>query len=96
MALRRQALAEWRDRQILELCRLLNVHALHARTAIEAELHDAGLIDSEWDPARFAHARLDRLGGESKHFPVKTWVEPVTLAPPITWSMPLRPEGPDG
>ena len=61
MALRRQALAEWRDRQILELCRLLNDHAQHARTAFEAELHDAGLIDSVWDPARFADARIDRL-----------------------------------
>lgn len=60
-ALCRQAIAEWRDRQILQASAMLNGCAGKAQVAFEAQLADARLIDAVWDPARFAYARLDEL-----------------------------------
>jgi len=61
MALRRQALAEWRDRQIIAVCRMFNAYAQEALAAFEAQVQEANLIDSVWDPARFATGRIDSL-----------------------------------
>ena len=60
-AMCRQAIAEWRDRQILGACAMLNSCAGRAQAAFEAQLSDARLTDALWDPAAFAHARIDEL-----------------------------------
>ena len=64
---RRQGVTEWRDRQILQARVLLNDQARAARAAFEAELAEATVLDSVWDPAGFAHARIDTaLGREMR------------------------------
>lgn len=61
IALRRQILGEWRDRQILAACETLNEVAQVAQQRFEAQLNEANLIDTVWDPARFATQRIDAL-----------------------------------
>lgn len=60
-ALERQALAEWRDRQVLAAYHLLNNLADEARSRFESSLDQASLKDSVWDPANFADHRIDAL-----------------------------------
>lgn len=60
-ALERQALAEWRDRQVLAVYHILNNLADEARSKFEASLEQASLKDSVWDPANFADRRIDAL-----------------------------------
>lgn len=62
---RRQGVTEWRDRQILQARVLLNEHAREARAAFEEGLAEATVLDSVWDPAGFAHARIDTALGQS-------------------------------
>lgn len=61
LAMRRQAVAEWRDRQILAAHLMLNNCAQGARNAFEAQLAKATLLDSVWDPAGFSNHRIDML-----------------------------------
>lgn len=65
MALRREALAGWRDRQILSACRLFNREAGRALAAFDGQIGDAGIRDTVWDPASFVSARIDHLLCES-------------------------------
>lgn len=61
LAMRRQAVTEWRDRQIMDARSLLNAHAQAARNAFEAQLSQASMLDSVWDPAGFTNHRIDAL-----------------------------------
>ena len=61
LAMRRQAVTEWRDRQILAAHTMLNNCAQGARNAFEAQLAQATLLDSVWDPAGFSNHRIDTL-----------------------------------
>lgn len=61
LAMRRQAVTEWRDRQILAAHTMLNKCAQGARNAFEAQLAQATLLDSVWDPAGFSNHRIDTL-----------------------------------
>lgn len=61
LAMRRQAVTEWRDRQIMDARSLLNARAQAARNAFEAQLSQASVLDSVWDPAGFTNHRIDAL-----------------------------------
>lgn len=69
-ALRRQALAEWRDRQILAISGEFNGRAAEALAAFDAQVTSANLIDSVWDPAGFANGRIDQLLSQSVPAPL--------------------------
>nr|WP_314464299.1 hypothetical protein [uncultured Novosphingobium sp.] len=58
---RRQAVTEWRDRQLLHAMTMLNTAGIEARTALDRQIKDAALIQSVWDPAGFVNARIDEL-----------------------------------
>jgi len=60
-ALQRQALAEWRDRQVLAAFRMLNTLSADARRKFDESLAEANLKDTVWDPASFADHRIDAL-----------------------------------
>ncbi len=61
MTMRRQGVTEWRDRQILAAYSMFNSQAQEARAIFEKQLSEANLLDSVWDPAGFANARIDDL-----------------------------------
>ncbi len=61
IALRRQALAEWRDRQILSINAGFNTRAAEGLAGFDSQVTEANLIDSVWDPAGFADRRIDDL-----------------------------------
>lgn len=61
----RQAINNWRDEYTLEALHLFNGSAQLSRRNFNAHLEEAGLLDSVWDPAGFANARVDRLMSES-------------------------------
>jgi hypothetical protein len=61
LAMRRQAVLEWRDRQILAAYALFNSKAQGALEAFEAQVAKASVVDSVWDPAGFADFRIDEL-----------------------------------
>ena len=56
-ALQRQALAEWRDRQVLASVRMLNRLSEEARRKFDESLAEASFKDTVWDPASFADHR---------------------------------------
>lgn len=58
---RRQAISEWRDRQILTSWSMINRAGQSALEAFDDLLDEAGILDSTWDPGAFAKARIDRL-----------------------------------
>lgn len=60
-ALQRQALAEWRDRQVLASVRMLNRLSEEARRKFDESLAEASFKDTVWDPASFADHRIDFL-----------------------------------
>ena len=60
-AMRRQAVAEWRDRHILLVHASINIKAQEALQAFEEQAARASVVDSVWDPAGFANARIDGL-----------------------------------
>lgn len=62
---RRQAVTEWRDRQITSVMHLLNDAATLSRSAFELQIVDAGLIESFWDPLQFVGPRVDQLMASS-------------------------------
>lgn len=61
----RQAVNNWRDEYTVHALNLLNDCARRSRQDFDAHLEEAGLLDSVWDPAGFADARVDRLMWES-------------------------------
>ena len=61
MAMRRQGVTEWRDRQILAAYSMFNSQAQEARAIFEKQLSEANLLDSVWDPSGFANDRIDDL-----------------------------------
>lgn len=63
LAISRQAVAEWRDRQILSAAALLNSEAMRARDAFEHEVEQATAADTLFNAATFANARIDALLG---------------------------------
>lgn len=63
LAISRQAVAEWRDRQILAAAALLNRDAMSARDAFEREVEHATAADTLFNAAAFANARIDALLG---------------------------------
>lgn len=63
LAISRQAIAEWRDRQILAAAALLNRDAMSARDAFEHEVEHATAADTLFNAATFANARIDALLG---------------------------------
>jgi hypothetical protein len=65
LAMRRQAVTAWRDRQILAAHTMLNNCAQGARNAFEAQLAQATVLDSVWDPAGFSNHRIDTLMHDS-------------------------------
>lgn len=62
-AMKRQALAEWRDRQVLSAVRMLNTLSEQARRKFDESLAEASFKDTVWDPARFVDHRIDYLLG---------------------------------
>lgn len=58
---RRQAVTEWRDRQLFQAMTMLNAAGIGARTALDEQIKDAALFQSVWDPAGFVNARIDEL-----------------------------------
>lgn len=60
-AIKRQALAEWRDLQILGSASLVNLVAIEARAAFEAQLVDDALRESLFTPTEWTSERIDGL-----------------------------------
>lgn len=56
----RQAVAEWRDRQITAAAALFNLKAVDARAAFDRDLHDATARDAFF-PSALATTRIDAL-----------------------------------
>lgn len=54
------AVAEWRDRAILEAARMLNQAGTTCLAAFDGEISEASIVESAWDPASFANLRIDR------------------------------------
>lgn len=65
LAISRQAVAEWRDRQILAAAALLNEKAIDARAAFDREVDNATAAETIFNPAAFANSRIDALLGAS-------------------------------
>lgn len=61
LAISRQAVAEWRDRQILSAAALLNEKAIDARAAFDREVENATAAETIFNPAALANARIDAL-----------------------------------
>lgn len=57
--IRRQAVTEWRDRQLFAAMSALNAAAMAARAEFEDHLKDAELLQSLIDPAGFVTDRID-------------------------------------
>lgn len=60
-AIKRQALAEWRDLQILGSASLVNLVAIETRAAFETQLVDEALRESLFTPTEWANERIDGL-----------------------------------
>lgn len=60
-AILRQALAEWRDRQIVGAAALVNLKAIEARAAFDQQLEDVAVSDSLFNPTGWASTRVDAL-----------------------------------
>ncbi len=60
LGIKRQAVAEWRDEQILAAADLINRKALIARAALDQEFRDATARDALF-PSALANARIDAL-----------------------------------
>lgn len=58
---RRQAVTEWRDRQLFQAMTMLNTAGIDARAALDREIKNAALVQSVWDPSGFVNARVDEL-----------------------------------
>ena len=56
----RQAVAEWRDRQMTAAAALFNLQAVDARAAFDRDLHDATARDAFF-PSALATTRIDAL-----------------------------------
>lgn len=56
----RQAVAEWRDRQMVAAAALFNLQAVDARAAFDRDLHDATARDAFF-PSSLATTRIDAL-----------------------------------
>lgn len=65
LAISRQAVAEWRDRQILSAAALLNEKAIDARAAFDREVENATAAETIFNPAALANSRIDALLGAS-------------------------------
>lgn len=65
LAISRQAVAEWRDRQILSAAALLNEKAIDARAAFDREVENATAAETIFNPSALANARIDHLLGAS-------------------------------
>ena len=65
LAISRQAVAEWRDRQILSAAALLNQKSIDARAAFDREVDNATAAETIFNPATLANARIDALLGAS-------------------------------
>jgi hypothetical protein len=58
---RRQAVTEWRDRQLFQALSMLNTAGIEARAALDRQIEDVALFQSVWDPVGFVTARIDEL-----------------------------------
>jgi hypothetical protein len=65
LAISRQAVAEWRDRQILSAAALVNDRAVEARATFDREVENATAADTLFNPSALANARIDALLGAS-------------------------------
>lgn len=65
LAISRQAVAEWRDRQILSAAALLNQKCIEARAAFELEAEGVTAAETIFNHSQFAKARIDALLGAS-------------------------------
>lgn len=65
LAISRQAVAEWRDRQILSAAALLNQKATDARAAFDREIENATAAETIFNASALANARIDALLGAS-------------------------------
>lgn len=61
LAISRQAVAEWRDRQILSAAALLNQKAMDARAAFDREIETATAAETIFNASALANARIDAL-----------------------------------
>lgn len=61
LAISRQAVAEWRDRQILFAAALVNQKAMDAHAAFDREIETATAAETIFNPAAIANARMDAL-----------------------------------
>lgn len=60
-AIKRQAVAEWRDLQILSAAALINLAATHARAAFERELVEGALLEALFNQTEWATDRIDAI-----------------------------------
>lgn len=65
LAISRQAVAEWRDRQVLSAAALLNEKAVDARAAFDREVETATAAETIFNPSALANSRIDALLGAS-------------------------------
>lgn len=65
LAISRQAVAEWRDRQILSAAALLNQKCIEARAAFELEAEGMTAVETIFNHSQFANTRIDALLGAS-------------------------------
>ena len=63
LAISRQAVAEWRDRQILSAAALINQKAIDARAAFDREIENATAAETIFNASALANARIDALLG---------------------------------
>ena len=61
LAISRQAVAEWRDRQILAAAALLNEKSIDARAAFDREIETATAAETIFNASALANARIDAL-----------------------------------
>ncbi|RYG86624.1 MAG: hypothetical protein EON59_09540 [Alphaproteobacteria bacterium] len=60
-AIKRQAVAEWRDLQILSAAALINLAGVHARAAFEERLVDDALREALFNPSEWATGQIDTI-----------------------------------
>lgn len=60
-AIKRQAISEWRDLQIVSAASLVNLAGIHARAAFEQRLVDDALREAFFNPTEWATGQIDAI-----------------------------------
>lgn len=72
-AIKRQAVAEWRDLQILNAAALINLAGIHARATFEQRLDDDALREALFNSAEWATGQIDAILGHALKVEIKAF-----------------------